>query len=94
MVDLRTASREALLAVIARQQQEILGLQRTVAEQQAELARLHQRAAEQQLTIGRLEARVRDLAAGGGRGGRGELPGHKSSEAAGPAAARLRAAAG
>ena len=71
MVDLRTASREALLAVIARQQREILGLQRTVAEQQAELARLHQTAAEQQLTIGRLEARVRDLAAGGGELGAG-----------------------
>src|SRR5918992_2042203 len=81
MVDLRTASREALLAVIARPQQEILGLQRTAAQQQAELPRLHPTVADQQVTIGRLEARLRDLEAGGGKGGRGEMPGHKPSEA-------------
>jgi transposase len=90
MVDLRTASREALLAVIARQQRELLGLQRTAAEQQAELARLRETVAEQRVTIGRLEARLRDLEASGGKGGRDEMPGHKPSQAAEPEAERVR----
>ncbi len=90
MVDLRTASREALLAVIARQQQEILGLQRTVAEQQTEIARLTAVVAEQRVTIGRLEARLRDLEAGGGPGGRGAMPGHKPEQAADADPARTR----
>ena len=81
MVELRTASREALLAVIARQQGEILALQRTVAEQQAEIARLTGTVAEQQGVIAQLEARVRDLEAGGGKGGREVMPGHKLQQA-------------
>ena len=80
MVDLRTASRDALLAVIARQQGEILALQRTVAEQQAEVARLTAVVADQQVTIRRLEARIRDLEAGGGAGPRG-MPGLKATRA-------------
>src|SRR5438067_4665899 len=90
MVDLRTASREALLAVIARQQRELLGLQRTAAEQQAEIARLQATVAEQRVTIGRLEARLRDLEASGGKGGRDEMPGHKPSQAAEPEVGRPR----
>ena len=90
MVDLRTASREALLAVIARQQQEILVLQRTVGDQQTEIARLTATGAEQRVTIGRLEARLRDLEAGGAKGGRGEMPGHKPEQAADPDPARTR----
>ncbi len=90
MVDLRTASREALLAVIARQQRELLAVQRTLAEQQAELADLRATVAEQRVTIGQLEARLRDVEAGGGKGGRGEMPGHKPSEAAEPEAGRPR----
>jgi transposase len=90
MVDLGTASRDTLLAIIARQQQEILALQRTVAEQQAELARLTTTVAEQRVTIERLEARVRDLAAGGGPGGRGGLPGHKPEQPADREAGRAR----
>lgn len=90
MVDLRTASREALLAVIARQQQEILALQRAVAEQQAEITRLTATVAEQQLTIGRLEARLRDVEQGGDKGGRGEMPGHKAQQAAEPDPGRTR----
>src|SRR5688500_4961069 len=82
MIDLRAASREVLLAIIARQQQEILGLQQTVAEQQAELARLTATVAEQRVTIERLEARLRDLEGGGGAGGRGRMPGHKPDQAA------------
>jgi transposase len=89
MVDLGTASREALLAVIARQQQELLALQRTVAEQQAEIARLHATVAEQRVEIGRLEARLRDLEASGGKGGQGQMPGHKTAEAE-PDAGRAR----
>src|SRR5215210_1320094 len=90
MVDLRTASREALLAVIARQQREILGLQRTVAEQGAEIGRLTETVAEQRVTIGRLEARLRDLEAGGEQGGREAMPGHKPDQAAGPDPGRER----
>jgi hypothetical protein len=66
MVDLRMASREALLAVIARQQGEIVVLQQQAAEQRAEIVRLTATVAEQRVTIARLEARVRDLEAGGG----------------------------
>ena len=69
-----------LLAVIARQQGEILALQRTVAEQQAEIARLQAVVAGQQVTIRRLEARIRDLEAGGGRGPR-PMPGLKLTQA-------------
>jgi transposase len=90
MVDLRTASREALLAVIGRQQREILGLQRTVAEQRAELAELRATMAEQRVTIGQLEARLRDLEAGGGKGSQGEMPGHKPDQAAEPDPGRVR----
>ncbi|HYZ00165.1 MAG TPA: IS66 family transposase [Candidatus Binatia bacterium] len=96
MVDVRTASRAALLTVIARQQQEILGLQRTVADQQAEIVRLTATVAEQQLTIARLEARVRDLEAGGGPGGPRGMPGLKltQSPAERPERARKRRARG
>jgi transposase len=90
MVDLRTASRETLLAIIARQQQELLALQRTVAEQQAELARLTSTVAEQRVTIERLAARVRDLEAGGGPGGQGGMPGHKPEQRADREAGRAR----
>ena len=81
MVDLGTASREALLAVIARQQREILRLQQTVAEQQAEIAQLRATVADQRVTIERLEARVRDLEAGGGPGGPRGMPGLKAKQA-------------
>ena len=84
MVDLRTASREALLAVIGRQQRELLGLQSTVVWQQAEVTRLTETVAEQRVTIGQLEARLRDLEPGGGTGGRGAMPGHKAEQAAEP----------
>src|SRR5438067_2500380 len=90
MADWRTASREALLAVIARQQGEILALQQSVAERRGEIARLTETVAEQRLAIGRLEARVRDLEAGGGKGGRDQMPGHKPSQAAEPEAGRRR----
>jgi transposase len=90
MVDLRTASRDVLLALIARQQQEILALQRTVAEQQAEIARFTATVVEQRVTIERLEARVRDLEAGSGPGGRDRMPGHKPDQAAGREAGRAR----
>lgn len=90
MVDMRTASREALLAVIARQQGELLGLQRTVAEQQAELTQLTGLVAEQRVVIAQLEARLRDLEAGGGKGGREVMPGHKPQQAAERGAARPR----
>jgi hypothetical protein len=83
MVDLRTASRETLLLIIARQQQEILALQQTVAAQQAEILRLQAVVAEQQLTIERLEARLRDLEdqpPPDDRGRRG-MPGLKPSQA-------------
>ncbi len=90
MVDLRTASREALLAVIARQQQEILALQRTVGDQQVEIARFTATVAEQRVTIGQLEARLRDLEAGGGTGSRGEMPGHKPAQAVDSDPARTR----
>jgi uncharacterized coiled-coil protein SlyX len=95
VVDLRTASREALLAVVARQQQELLGLQRTVAEQQAEITRLTAQVAEQQVTIGQLEARIRDLEASGPSGPRG-MPGLKPSQvpAEQPKRARKRRARG
>lgn len=90
MVDLRTASRDALLAVIARQQGELVALRARAAEQQGEIARLTETVAEQQLTIGRLEARLRDLEAGGGKGGPGEMPGHKPHQAAEPEPGRQR----
>src|SRR5436305_986729 len=76
--------------MIARQQGEILELQRTAAERRGEIARLSETVAEQRLTIRRLEARLRDLEAASGKGGRGEMPGHKPSQAAGPEAGRRR----
>src|SRR5689334_5929151 len=90
MVDLRTASRDALLAVIARQQGEIVALQRRVAEQQADIVRLQATVAEQSLTIGQLEARLRDLETDSGKSGRGPMPGHKPSEANEPEPGRVR----
>jgi hypothetical protein len=98
MVDLRTASRETLLLIIARQQQEILALQQTVAAQQAEILRLQAVVAEQQVTIERLEARLRDLEGDDGPGDRGRrgMPGLKPTQApaARPAQPRKRRAQG
>jgi hypothetical protein len=96
MVDLARASRDTLLAVIARQQRELLTLQRTVAQQQAELSRLTAVVAEQRATIARLEAQVRDLQAGGGAGGPRGMPGLKPTQtpADRPPTARTRRARG
>jgi transposase len=89
VVDVRTASRDALLAVIARQQAQILALQQTVADQQAEIARLTATVADQQVTIRRLEARIRELEAGGGSGPRG-MPGLKLTQTPADRPARER----
>ncbi|MCC7105493.1 MAG: IS66 family transposase [Chloroflexi bacterium] len=89
---MRTASRETLLRIIARQQQEILALQQTVAAQQAENPRLQAVVAEQQLTIERLEARLRDLEddqSPDDRGRRG-MPGLKPTQAPGERPVRPR----
>jgi hypothetical protein len=93
---LGTASREALLAVIARQQQQILELEAVVAQQQTELVRLTATVAEQRVTIERLAARVRDLEAGGGPGGPRGMPGLKTTQATAPSptAERKRRARG
>ena len=87
---MRTASRQVLLTIIARQQRELLALQRTVVQQQAELVRLQGVAVEQRGVIERLEARVRELEAGVGRGGPKGMPGLKPTEAAEPKSARPR----
>jgi transposase len=89
MVDLRTASRDALLVVIARQQREMLALQQQVSDQSVELLRLQGRVAEQQVTIERLEAQLRDLE-GGGPGRPTGMPGLKRTQAPAEPSERTR----